>query len=65
MSKRVLAFGVVLSVLVLALMAVLALLDVITTDQLMESLPRLLGVVVVATVALLLVVRLGRLTRKD
>lgn len=65
MSKRVLAFGAGLAVLVMALMTSLAVLDVITMDQLRESLPRLLGVAGIATIAVLVAIRLGQPAKKE
>ena len=64
MSKRVLAFGTGLAVLVVAMMTILAGLDVITMDQLWDSLPRLIGVVAIGTVAVLLTLKLGRFAKK-
>jgi len=64
MIKRVLAIGAGLAVLVAALMAILAGLDVITMDQFWESLPRLLGVVGIGTIAVLVTLRLGQFAKK-
>jgi hypothetical protein len=64
-SKRVLAFGAVLGVLAAALLAVLAIVDVITMDEFQESLVKIVLVLGVSTLAVVVSLAIGRLGKKE
>lgn len=64
MSKRVLSIGAILAVLLLAAMVILLLVDAITADEFRNTFPRLLGVLLVAILAVWLATRIGRLAKK-
>jgi uncharacterized membrane protein len=65
MSKRVLAFGAILGVFVSALLVILSILDVITIDELKETLGKTVLVIGVSTLATILMIAIGKLGKKD
>ena len=65
MSKRVLAFGAVLGVLASALLVILFIVDVISMDELKETLGKTVLVIGVSTLAVILILPLGRMGKKE
>ena len=65
MSKRVLAFGAILGVFVSALLVILSILDVITMEELKETLGKTVLVIGVSTLATILMIAIAKLGKKD
>ncbi len=65
MSKRVLAFGAILGVLASSLLVILSIVDVISIDELKETLGKTVLVIGVSTLAVILIPALGRLGKKE
>ncbi len=65
MSKRVLSFGAVLGVLASAVLVILSIVDVISIDELKETLGKTVLVIGVSTLAVILIPALGRLGKKE
>lgn len=65
MSKRVLSFGAVLGVLASAVLVILSIVDVISIDELKETLGKTVLVIGVSTLAVILIPALGRLAKKE
>ena len=63
MSKRVVVFGATIGVCATALLVILSILDVITAEQLRDSLSKTLMVVAVSTGAVVAMLAIGRLGR--
>lgn len=64
MLRRILILGAVLSIVVVALVVNLSILDVISRDLLKETLGKTLSVIAVSTVALVLVIVLVKVSAK-
>jgi hypothetical protein len=64
-SRRVLAFGATLGVVAATLLGILTIVDVISMDDLRESLGKTVLVIGVSTLAVILVLALGRLGKKE
>lgn len=65
MSKRVLAFGAILGVFVSALLVILSILDVITMEELKETLGKTVLVIGVSTLATILMIAIAKLGKRD
>jgi hypothetical protein len=65
MSKRVLASGAILGVFVSALLVILSILDVITMDELKETLGKTVLVIGASTLATILMIAIAKLGKKD
>jgi hypothetical protein len=63
-SRRVLAFGAALGVVAATLLGILTIVDVISMDDLRESLGKTVLVIGVSTLAVVLVLALGRLGKE-
>ena len=65
MSRRVLVFGATTAVFSTALLVILSILDVVTAEQLRDSLGKTLLVVAVSTGAVAAMLAIGRLGRSE
>jgi hypothetical protein len=65
MNKRVLTYGAVLGVFALALTAILRILDVVSLQEATESLGKTLSVIIVSSVALVLMVTIVNLNKRQ
>jgi hypothetical protein len=64
-SRRILAFGSILSVFVAAALVILSILDVITIPEFKETLAKTVLVIGVSTLAIILMLAIGKLGRSE